>query len=98
MEEQERLLDSAVRILRACGVNAGWQQTGGDANCLVVAEADGDLDEPKFWFGAAGDTWAAEVEGDPSGLWTDVASDEDNPAQLARGVLDALTRFARNQA
>lgn len=47
-------------------------------------EADCPLDEPRFSFGAVGETWAAEVAGDPSGLQTDLRSDEDNPTQVAR--------------
>lgn len=94
---QEQLLDRSVSILRRCGLNAGWQDTGGGTLCVIVADADGHLDEPRFSFGNAGMHWAAEVDGDPAGLWTDVAADEDNPTQIARGILAALTRFSQNQ-
>lgn len=93
----EELLDATVSILRRCGLNAGWQQTGGGVRCLIVSGADEALDEPRFWFGSAGDRWAAEVDGGTAGLWTDIASDEDNPTQIARGILAAITRFSRNQ-
>ena len=93
MSPEETLLEKVVSILRRCGVNAGWQDTGGRTYCIVVAEADVDLDEPKFWFGTAGETWAGQVEGDSVGLLTDVDSDEKSPAQIARGVLAALAQF-----
>lgn len=92
----EQLLDAIVGILRRCGLNAGWQQSGGGIHCLIVSGAD--EDEPRFWFGRAGDRWAAEVDGDPAGLWTDIDSDEDNPTQIARGILAAITRFSQNQS
>lgn len=94
----ERLLDATAGILRRCGLNAGWQQSGGGTHCLIVSGADDQLDKPRFWFGRAGDRWAAEVDGDPAGLWTDIDSDEDNPTQIARGILAAITRFAQNQS
>ncbi|MCC6387399.1 MAG: hypothetical protein IT302_08460 [Dehalococcoidia bacterium] len=97
-EPDAAVFDAAIAILRSCGLNAGWQQTGGNALCIVVAEADGDLDEPRFWFGTGAERWAAEIDGEPMGLWTDVASDEGNPTQIARGILAALTRFAQNQS
>lgn len=93
----EALLEATVSILRRCGLNAGWQQTGGGVPCLIVSGADEALDEPRFWFGSAGDRWAAEVDGNPAGLGTDIHSDEDNPTQIARGILAAITRFSQNQ-
>lgn len=98
LSQEETLLEQVVSILRHCGVNAGWQDTGGRTYCVVIAEADVDLDEPKFWFGTAGESWAGQIEGESTGLWTDVASDEDNPTQVARGILEAITRFSQNQA
>lgn len=94
----EQIYADAVRILRGCGLNAAAADTGGGTLCITVSEADAALDEPRFTFGAAGGTWAAEVAGDPSGLWTDVRSDEDNPTQVARGILAAIARFSQNQS
>ena len=68
----EQIYTDAVRILRDCGPNAAVADTGGGTVCITVSEAGAALDEPRFTFGAAGETWAAEVSGDPSGLWTDV--------------------------
>lgn len=65
---------------------------------MVIAEAGMQLDEPRFSFGTAGDKWAAEIEDDPSGLWTDVSSDESDPAELARGILAALTHYSSSQS
>ena len=76
--DTEQIYADAVRILRDCGLNAAVADTGGATLCITVSDADAALDEPRFTFGAAGATWAAEVAGDPSGLWTDVRSDEDN--------------------
>lgn len=55
----EEFLDRAVAILRSCGVNAGWQDTGGGVECIVIASADEPLDEPRFGFGTADANWSA---------------------------------------
>lgn len=93
--ESEELLEAVAEALRASGVNAGVQDTGGDTLCVVIAEADGSLDEPKFWFGTAGEEWAAQVDGDRSGVWTDVPSDEVDPAKIAAGILGALKEYRK---
>lgn len=92
---EDRLLDSVVQILRHCGLNAGVWDTGGGSVCIAVASPDGDLGEPRFLFGTAGEKWAAEVEDEPSGLSTTVKSAESDPKGIAFGILEAIARFAR---
>lgn len=93
----ENRLDAAVRILRSAGLNAGIADTGGGNLCVVVAGADEALDEPRFVFGTAAEKWAAEVASESPGLWTDVASDEESPAEVARGILVAIARWSQSQ-
>lgn len=92
--DNEGLLDDVVRILRDCGLNAGVSDTGGGILCIAIASPDGDLGEPRFVFGTAGETWAAEVLGEPDGLTTIVTSEEPRPAVVAGGILAALSRLA----
>lgn len=96
--EDERLYGDVVRILRVCGLNAGVSDTGGGIVCIAVASPDGDLAEPRFIFGTAGETWAAEVEDEPSGLGTSVDSEESDPAVIAHGIVEAIARFARSES
>lgn len=93
---EDRLLDEVVRILRACGLNAGISDTGGGILCIAVASPDGDLSEPRFMFGTAAEKWAAEVEDEPAGLVTSVSSTASDPRAIAFGVLEAIARFARS--
>ena len=59
--DTEQIYADAVRILRDCGLNAAVADTGGGTVCITVSKADAASDEPRFTFGAAGKTWAAEV-------------------------------------
>lgn len=93
LSAEENLLETVAVLLRQGGVNAGWQDTGGGTYCVVIADADGDVDEPRFWFGTADESWAGQVDGSPSALWTDVPSSENSPERIAEGILAALARF-----
>jgi hypothetical protein len=96
--DDERLFDDVVRILRACGLNAAVADTGGGIACIAVASPDGDLSQPRFLFGTAGESWAAEVDDERSGLVTTVSSDESDPRPIAFGILEALAHFARSNS
>ena len=92
---EEEIINTAARLLRSCGVNAASWESGGTLG-IAISEPEAELDEPKFFFGTAAERWAAEVEGSPAGLWTDVLSNDDNAAHIAHGILAALTRFVQD--
>jgi hypothetical protein len=91
----EETLESTVKILRNCGLNAASADTGGGTDCIVIADADSSSDEPRFIFGTAADRWAAEADGVPDGIWTEVSSAETDPRAIASGILVALSHVAR---
>lgn len=92
--QDDEVVNAAAEILRSIGLNAGSQDTGAGTLCLVVAPAGNSLDEPKFWFGTAAEFWAAEMEGEPVGLSTDVPSSETDAGRIAAGILNALAQLA----
>ena len=92
-------LERVAELLRQCGVNASFWNSGGDTLGIAIHDG-GDLpDDPHFFFGTAGDKWTGEDLADlhdGAGLETDVDSDEDNPTRIAFGILTALTERVRN--
>jgi hypothetical protein len=91
--QDDELFAAVAEALRSVGLNAGTQDTGGGTECVVVASADRSLDEPRFWFGTAGEHWAAEVEDEAMGIDTDVPSSATDPNEIAAGILSALARM-----
>ena len=79
--ETETVVEQAARMLQAIGLNASTT-TWSESQTIGV---DGRT------FGDAGLTWQSE-----DGLDTLVASDEDNPRHIARGILHALAETIRN--
>jgi hypothetical protein len=93
MDVSESVMEEVAELLRSVGVNAAVSDTGGGLLCILIAGSGEPLDEPKFIFGVAADKWAAEVADDERGLWTDVPSGEERPAEIARGILRALSNW-----
>ena len=64
--DTDQICADAVRILRHCGLNAAVADTGGGTVCIMVSGADTSLDETRFTFGTAGETWATLQDSGPS--------------------------------